>query len=169
MCHRRDAAELVDGAAAAGVPLTVFQNRRWDSDFLTLSRLAAAGQLGEIKTFESRFERLKPLGANAEKAWRALPPAEAGGVVYDLGSHLVDQTIQLMGPVIDIYAEIVSFAGSAAPDDGYLELTHAGGADRSSGRVWWPRSPARDSGSWVRRAHSSRGVSTCRSRSWPRA
>ena len=124
----RDAAELVAAAAAAGVALTVFQNRRWDSDFLTLSRLAAAGELGEVRTFESRFERLKPLGANAEKAWRALPPAQAGGVVYDLGSHLVDQAIQLMGPIVDIYAEIVSFAGSATPDDGYLELTHAGGA-----------------------------------------
>jgi predicted dehydrogenase len=123
-----DAAELVDAAAATGVPLTVFQNRRWDSDFLTLSRIAAAGELGEIKTFESRFERLKPLGANAEKPWRALPPAEAGGVVYDLGSHLVDQAIQLMGPVIEVYAEVVSLAGTAAPDDGYLELTHAGGA-----------------------------------------
>lgn len=123
-----DAVGLVDAAAAAAIPLTVFQNRRWDSDFLTLSRIVAAGELGEVTTFESRFERLKPLGANAEKAWRALPPAEAGGVVYDLGSHLVDQAIQLMGPVIDVYAEIVSFAGSAAPDDGYLELTHAGGA-----------------------------------------
>lgn len=123
-----DAADLVDGAAAAGVPLTTFQNRRWDSDFLTLSRIAGAGALGEVRAFESRFERLKPLGANAEKAWRALPPDEAGGVVYDLGSHLVDQAIQLMGPVTDVYAEIVSLAGTAAPDDGYLELTHAGGA-----------------------------------------
>lgn len=122
-----DAAELVDGAAAAGIPLTVFQNRRWDSDFLTLSRITAAGGLGDVQTFESRFERLKPLGANAEKAWRALPPAEAGGVVYDLGSHLVDQALQLMGPVVDVYAEIVSLAGTAAPDDGYLELTHARG------------------------------------------
>ena len=123
-----DAAELVDAAADAGIPLTVFQNRRWDSDFLTLSRIAASGELGEIQTLESRFERLKPLGANAEKAWRALAPAEAGGVVYDLGAHLVDQAIRLMGPVVDVYAEIVSIAGTDAPDDGYLELTHAGGA-----------------------------------------
>lgn len=123
-----DAAELVDAAADAGIPFTVFQNRRWDSDFLTLSRIAASGELGEIQTLESRFERLKPLGANAEKAWRALAPAEAGGVVYDLGAHLVDQAIRLMGPVVDVYAEIVSIAGTDAPDDGYLELTHAGGA-----------------------------------------
>ena len=129
LCASADeATELVEHAATTGPPLTVFQNRRWDSDFLTLSRIAGAGALGEVRTFESRFERLKPLGANAEKAWRALPPGEAGGVVYDLGSHLVDQAIQLLGPVTDVYAEIVSLAGTAAPDDGYLELTHAGGA-----------------------------------------
>ncbi|HKY57453.1 MAG TPA: Gfo/Idh/MocA family oxidoreductase [Aeromicrobium sp.] len=123
-----DAADLVDAAADAGIPFTVFQNRRWDSDFLTLSRIAVSGELGEIQTLESRFERLKPLGANAEKAWRALSPAEAGGVVYDLGAHLVDQAIRLMGPVVDVYAEVVSIAGTDAPDDGYLELTHDGGA-----------------------------------------
>lgn len=127
------AAELVDAAEKADVGLTVFQNRRWDSDFLTLTRLAATGELGDLRVLESRFERLKPLGANADKPWRALPPAEAGGVVYDLGSHLVDQAIQLLGPVVDVYAEVVSLAGDAAPDDGYVELTHAGGA-RS--RLW---------------------------------
>jgi predicted dehydrogenase len=127
-----EATELVDFSADAGVPLTVFQNRRWDSDFLTLSQVAAAGELGEIRQLESRFERWKPPGSDA-KAWRSLPPDQAGGVVYDLGSHLVDQAIQLLGPVTDVFAEVVSLASSAAPDDGYLELRHAGGA-RS--RLW---------------------------------
>jgi predicted dehydrogenase len=127
-----EATEVVDAAAAAGVPLTVFQNRRWDSDFLTLSQVAAAGELGEIRQLESRFERWKPSGSDA-KLWRSLPPDKAGGVVYDLGSHLVDQAIQLLGPVTDVYAEVVSFAGTAAPDDGFLELQHAGGG-RS--RLW---------------------------------
>jgi len=121
-----EATQLVGYAAAAGVPLTVFQNRRWDSDFLTLSQAVAEGELGEIRQLESRFERWKPPGSDA-KLWRALPPDEAGGVVYDLGSHLVDQAIQLLGPVADVYAEVVSLAGSPAPDDGFLELRHAGG------------------------------------------
>lgn len=133
LCASADEAiGLVDHAATAGVPLTVFQNRRWDSDFLTLSRAAANGEFGEIRQLESRFERWKPPGSDA-KLWRSLPPDEGGGVVYDLGSHLIDQAIQLLGPVVDVYAEVVSLAGAAAPDDGFLELQHAGGG-RS--RLW---------------------------------
>ena len=128
-----DANDLVQYAAAAGCPLTVFQNRRWDSDFLTLSRVIRAGELGEVRQLESRFERWKPPGADTSKRWRVRGPAEAGGVVYDLGSHLIDQAIQLLGPVVDIHAEMKSYAGTDAPDDGFLSLLHEGGM-RS--RLW---------------------------------
>ena len=128
-----EADELVEYAAAAGRPLTVFQNRRWDSDFLTLRREITAGSLGEVRQLESRFERWKPPGPDAAKPWRSQAPAEAGGVVYDLGSHLVDQAIQLLGPVDEVHAEIMSYAGTSGPDDGFLSLQHAGGG---ISRLW---------------------------------
>ena len=124
---------LVERAAAAGQPLTVFQNRRWDSDFLTLQREVAAGSLGEVRQLESRFERWKPAGADPAKPWRSEGPADAGGVVYDLGSHLIDQALQLLGPVVDVHAEISSYGGTAGPDDGFLSLRHAGGG---ISRLW---------------------------------
>lgn len=127
------AEDLVAYASAAGRPLTVFQNRRWDSDFLTLKREVAAGSLGEVRQLESRFERWKVPGADAAKPWRSHGPEEAGGVVYDLGSHLIDQAIQLMGPVDEIHAEISSYGGTAGPDDGFLALRHAGGG---VSRLW---------------------------------
>lgn len=127
-----EAAALVDHAAAAGVPLTVFQNRRWDSDFLTLQRVIASGALGEVRQVESRFERWNP-NFHTAKAWRGQGPAEAGGIVYDLGAHLVDQAMQLLGPVEEIHAEIASYAGTSAPDDGFLSLTHA---DGGRSRLW---------------------------------
>lgn len=128
-----EAFQLVEGASAAGVPLTVFQNRRWDSDFLTLRREVAAGSLGEVRQLESRFERWKAPGPDAAKPWRSRGPGDAGGVVYDLGSHLVDQAIQLLGPVVDVHAEIRSYGGAAGPDDGFLALQHA---DGGVSRMW---------------------------------
>lgn len=128
-----DADDLVDYAAAVGQALTVFQNRRWDSDFLTLKREVAAGSLGEVRQLESRFERWKAPGPDPAKPWRAEGPDEAGGVVYDLGSHLVDQAIQLLGPVDDVHAELASYGGTAGPDDGFLSLRHDGGG---VSRLW---------------------------------
>jgi predicted dehydrogenase len=142
-----EAEDLVSHAVAAGRPLTVFQNRRWDSDFLTLKREVAAGSLGEVRQLESRFERWKAPGGDpaiprcanqasqraAPPPWRSQGPDEAGGVVYDLGSHLVDQAIQLMGPVVDIHAEITSYGRTTGPDDGFLSLRHVGGG---VSRLW---------------------------------
>jgi predicted dehydrogenase len=116
---------LVERAEQRGVPLTVYQNRRWDSDLLTLQRLIDAGELGQVLRFESRFERWRP-ELVAEK-WRENEPAEAGGgILLDLGSHLVDQAMYVFGPVERVYAEIASRRG-AADDDVFVALTHASG------------------------------------------
>ena len=116
---------LVRHAAARGVPLTVFQNRRWDSDQLTLRRLITAGELGEVRRYESRFERWRPQLTPGK--WReTLPESRGGGVLFDLGSHLVDQALQMFGPVAGVYAEIDSRRGGSE-DDVFLALTHAGG------------------------------------------
>ncbi|TMR23661.1 oxidoreductase [Nonomuraea turkmeniaca] len=117
---------LVRLAKERGVMLTVFQNRRWDGDFLTVRRLAGEGALGEVRRFESRFERWRPL---PKGGWRETGgPEEVGGLLYDLGSHLVDQAVQLLGPVREVYCESdVRREGVAADDDTFVALTHADG------------------------------------------
>jgi predicted dehydrogenase len=118
-----EAAELV----ALGGRLTVFQNRRWDSDQLTLRRLVDGGELGEVLRYESRFERWRP-GPKAEQAWReSRTPAEGGGVLLDLGSHLVDEALRLLGPATGVYAEIDARRGGAADDDAFVAIRHASG------------------------------------------
>lgn len=121
-----DARALVERARAAGVPLTVFHNRRWDSDFLTLRRLIDEGELGEVSRFESRFERWRP--ELALLAWReAVPRAGGGGLLLDLGTHLVDQARQLFGPVAEVRGEIDHRRGGPADDDVFVALLHESG------------------------------------------
>lgn len=133
-----DAAEAMDTvelAERAGVPLTVFQNRRWDSDFLTVRRLVADDVLGAVTRFESRFERWAPRG----------PRAAGGGGLLDFGSHLVDQALQLLGPATSVYAEMHLRPDlDGRDDDFFIALTHRGGA-RS--HLW---------GSWVQGAPGPR-------------
>jgi len=119
------ARELVDAAHAASVPLTVFQNRRWDSDQLTLKRLVAAGLLGTVLRYESRFERWRPQPRAA--SWReSLPAAAGGGLLLDLGSHLVDQALVLFGPASRVYAEVDARRG-VSDDDVFVAIEHASG------------------------------------------
>ena len=121
-----EAGELVAAATRNGVMLTPFQNRRWDGDLLTVAGLIAAGTLGRVDRFESRFERWRP---EVSSGWRERPdPGEAGGVLVDLGSHLVDQALYLFGPVAAVYAEIdVRRPGAQVDDDAFIALTHASG------------------------------------------
>ncbi|MFI7214184.1 Gfo/Idh/MocA family oxidoreductase [Micromonospora maritima] len=117
---------LVTEAAAAGVPLTVFQNRRWDGDFRTVCRLVQAGELGRVTRFESRFERWRPA---IKPGWReSAAPDEAGGALFDLGAHLVDQAVRLFGPVERVYAEVDRRRpGAEVDDDAFVALTHRTG------------------------------------------
>ncbi|MQY28987.1 Gfo/Idh/MocA family protein [Nocardia aurantia] len=121
-----EARALIAAADAAGVALSVFQNRRWDSDFRTVRRLVEDGRLGEVRRFESRMERWRPV---VKGGWREVGgAAEGAGYLYDLGSHLVDQALTLFGPVTDVYCELDRRRpGVAADDDAFLALTHAGG------------------------------------------
>jgi scyllo-inositol 2-dehydrogenase (NADP+) len=120
------AEQLVRRAQGAGVLLTVFQNRRWDSDHLTLRRLLDGGHLGDVLRYESRFERWRP--SPKPGSWReTLPPDRGGGLLLDLGSHLVDQALNLFGPVSEVYAEVDARRGLAADDDVFIALRHASG------------------------------------------
>jgi predicted dehydrogenase len=118
--------KLVDAAREQGLMLTVFQNRRWDGDFLTVRRLLKEGALGRALRFESRFERWRP---EVGEGWREQPaPEDAGGLLFDLGSHLVDQAVQLFGPPQAVYAEIETRrAGAEVDDDDFVALEHADG------------------------------------------
>ena len=120
-----DAALLAERSASLGVPLAVFQNRRWDSDTLTARELLEQGALGEVLRLESRFARFRPQVA---LRWREDVDA-GGGVLLDLGSHVVDQALHLLGPALEVYAEVdVRRAAGTADDDCFLALRHAGGA-----------------------------------------
>ncbi|MFW6639247.1 Gfo/Idh/MocA family oxidoreductase [Nocardiopsis algeriensis] len=121
-----DARELTDLAEKLGRVLTVYQNRRWDADFLTLWGLVEEGALGRVHRFESRFERWRP---QAKGTWRESGGVEAGaGLLYDLGPHLIDQAVNLFGPVSSVYAEVDTLReGVQADDDVFLALQHARG------------------------------------------
>lgn len=120
-----EGAALVEDARRRGVLLTVFQNRRWDGDLLTVRRLLAEGALGAVARFESRFERWRP---QPKGGWRESgAPEEGGGLLYDLGSHLVDQARHLFGPVTRVYAEQDRRRGLPVDDDAFVALTHASG------------------------------------------
>ncbi len=106
-------------AEQRNVPLSVYQNRRWDSDFLTLRKLLASGALGQVIRFESSVERYSPTSVGK---------GSGGGFLRDLGSHLVDQALQLFGPVERVYAELDYRQADQVFDNGFfLSLTHAGG------------------------------------------
>lgn len=121
-----EARELAALAERTGTFLSVFQNRRWDNDFLTVRRLLASGELGEIQRFESRFERWRP---QLKGGWRESgAPEEVGGLLYDLGSHVVDQAVVLFGPAVRVYAEAdVRRPGAETDDDTFIAVTHANG------------------------------------------
>lgn len=122
----RDGRRLLRAAERKGLLLTVFQNRRWDGDFLTVRRLLREDRLGEIRRFESRFERWRPA---PKPGWRQRgAPEEAGGLLYDLGSHLIDQALVLFGRARRVYAELDRrTTGGEVDDDSFVALTHRSG------------------------------------------
>jgi predicted dehydrogenase len=112
------AREAVLAAERAGVPLTVYQNRRWDADFRTVEEVLRAGGLGEVVACESRMEQaLPPTGF----------PTTGGGVLLDLGSHAVDQVRRLFGPVGSVYAECRVLPGHGLDDRSFVALRHRSG------------------------------------------
>jgi predicted dehydrogenase len=117
---------LIEKAERMGLPLTVFQNRRWDADFLTLRKLLDAGALDGVHRFESRFELWKPAQPDSWKGESTV--AQGGGILYDLGAHLIDQALLLFGPAENVRAELdTRRAGGAAEDDVFVSILHAAG------------------------------------------
>jgi len=123
-----EAGAMLDVAERTRGLLAAFHNRRWDSDFLLLRDLVDEDRLGGLLRLESRFDRFRPERSAA--AWRETTPPEAGGgLLLDLGSHLIDQALLLLGRAEGVYAEIAQVrAGSTSDDDCFLALRFADGA-----------------------------------------
>jgi predicted dehydrogenase len=121
-----EAEQLIAAATASELPLVVFQNRRWDGDFLTVRNLLAAGLLGEVHRFESTFERWSP---ELRQRWQdTTTTSQGGGIAFDLGSHLVDQALQLFGPATLTAAELsILRPGGVNADEAFLSLLHDSG------------------------------------------
>ncbi|MEU7479049.1 Gfo/Idh/MocA family oxidoreductase [Lentzea sp. NPDC042327] len=121
-----EARALASIAAARGLLLVPFHNRRWDGDFRTVQSLLATDALGKVHRFESRFERYRP---EVKSSWKESgDPADLGSILFDLGTHLIDQSVALFGRPSSVHAEIATVRpGARTDDDVFLALTHEGG------------------------------------------
>lgn len=122
-----EAERLIETSATTGQMLTVFQNARWSNVFLTLRHILADGLLGQVVRFEGRMERYRPLPRAG--AWRERgAPEEAGGLLFDLGSHLIDQALVLFGQPVRVYAELEHRRpGTEVDDDTFVAIEFAQG------------------------------------------
>ena len=120
-----DARELVALSKRARRLLSVFHNRRWDADFLTVEQLLRQNQLGEVVHFESHFDRYRP---QVQQRWRELP-GPGSGVWFDLGPHLADQALRLFGTPEAVYADLAAQRQGAKTDD-YFHVVLRYGARR---------------------------------------
>jgi predicted dehydrogenase len=126
-----EAREVVAAAEEADVLLSVYQNRRWDSDFITVRKLITEGALGSVRRFESRFERWDPE--------RRRPSGASGGALRDFGSHLVDQALVLHGPAARVYAEMRGTGD--LDDDFFVALHHISGVESHLWGSWRQGAP----------------------------
>jgi predicted dehydrogenase len=116
---------IVNAAKQAGVGLTTFFNRRWDSDALTIKKVLGSGVLGEIHRIDSRFERFRP--ELNPGSWREnMSAADGGGQLLDLQPHLISTAIDWFGKAELITANVRSLRGGA-DDDSVLVLRHQSG------------------------------------------
>src|SRR6202167_4942036 len=111
-----EAAELIRLARSQGRLLSVYQNRRWDGDFLTVRKLLDGDQLGRLVQFESHYDRYRQ--APRLHAWRE-DGSPGGGVLFDLGSHLVDQALVLFGVPQSVWASLRIERDGARSDDAF--------------------------------------------------
>jgi scyllo-inositol 2-dehydrogenase (NADP+) len=98
-----EAKELKELAEKQGVVLAPFHNRRWDGDFLTVKKLLDQAAVGRLVTYESHFDRFRPMPR--ENTWKEGANA-ANGLLMDLGPHLVDQALALFGAPEGITASV---------------------------------------------------------------
>ena len=115
-------AQLMQLAAARGVLLAPFHNRRWDGDFQTIQKLLHEGTLGRLVSFETTMDRWRP-AARSERLWKE-DPAQGGGMLLDLGTHLADLILVLFGKPEAVGAEIRNERGVEGADDSFTVRLH---------------------------------------------
>ena len=119
--------EIIDAGKAAGVGVTTFFNRRWDSDALTIKKVLASGVLGQVHRMDSRFERFRP--ELNTTSWREnMSAADGGGQLLDLQPHLISTAIDWLGSAELVTASVRSLRGGA-DDDSVLVLRHDSGVN----------------------------------------
>jgi scyllo-inositol 2-dehydrogenase (NADP+) len=118
----READELIALAESQGLILSVFQNRRWDGDYLTARHCIEQGWVGKVFHYEVHFDRFRP---QIKAGWRE-EPQPGSGILYDLGAHLIDQSLQLFGMPRAVTADIIAQrAGAKVEDYFHLVLDYA--------------------------------------------
>ncbi len=115
-----EAEELVNIAKERSLILSVFHNRRWDGDFLTVKKLLDNNLIGDIRFFESHFDRFRP---TVRQRWRE-QPGQGSGIWFDLGSHLVDQAISIFGSPEAITARCLPLREGSKTTDYFHVLLH---------------------------------------------
>ncbi len=119
---RAEAEALADLADARDLKLAVYHNRRWDSDFLTARRVLEEGSIGELRGLRLHWDRFRP---QVLDRWRDRP-APASGNLYDLGSHLVDQALLLVGMPDWVQGDVFAQRPGGVTDDGFELLMGKG-------------------------------------------
>ena len=115
-----EADELIQLAQKKDLVLSVNHNRRWDSDVRTVKKLLKNGILGEVVEYETHFDRFRK---KIKTGWKEQPEIPGSGILYDLGSHLIDQALMLFGPPKEIFADIdIQRQGAKVPDNFHLLL-----------------------------------------------
>lgn len=103
--------------------LFVFHNRRWDGDFMTVKKVVESGILGDLAEYEARYDRYKPL--LNPKPWKEIPE-DGSGILYDLGTHIIDQVVCLFGKPETITADIRQQRQNSQIDDYFNILLEYG-------------------------------------------
>ena len=122
----QEANRILEVAQATGTPAAAFQNRRYDAEILTASKYLKELDLGRIIRVESRYGSFRP---SVEAGWREQKKRDQPrGALFDLGAHILDQVVQLFGPVTSIYGEVsTQREGAVVPDDFFIAATHQQG------------------------------------------
>lgn len=107
---------LIDLARKNNLILSVFQNRRWDGDFMTVKEVIEKGLLGRLVFFESHFDRYRNF--IQEGTWKE-ESSSGSGILFNLGSHMIDQALDLFGTPLSVFADLRTMRSGGQVDDSY--------------------------------------------------
>lgn len=121
VCHSNEGESLIELAKSRNKLLTIYHNRRWDGDFLTISKLIEENKLGDVTYFESRFDKYRP---RVWGRWRE-QDVPGAGLLFDMGSHMIDQALTLFGKPDKVMAKVLQQRYQAqAPDYFDIQLSY---------------------------------------------